>query len=244
MLGDDEDKHEEDEHDEEEHDEDEHGHQDAGGSQQTDDDESTKDFLGSEPEAGGTEDFLERVSRGDDSAIEQLYERYMERVLLLVRSVMGPRLMRHLDPEDLRTQVLERVRPYLPYVNDAQHFRRLLCQHARWVAASEARKLEARLGNQHVSLQEEGAPQPVDDGTSPSRRLGRDELRRQMADCMHALKDSHRLVLQLRFFDGLSIGEAACELGRTPDATSMLLLRAQKSLRECLLRHGVDPHGA
>ena len=211
---------------------------------QPDEPPNAVDLLGSEPDAGGTEDLLGRARRGDGAAVDQLCERYMERVLLLARSVMGPWLMRHMDPEDLRTQVLERVRPNLPRVADAAHFRRLLYQHARWAAASEARRLRARLADQHGSLQEEDTPEPADGGTTPSRRLRRDELQRQVADCMHALKDSHRLVLQLRFFDGLSIGEAATELRRTPDATSVLLLRAQKSLRDCLSRHGVDSAGA
>ncbi len=205
---------------------------------------SAPELLDGEPDAGGTNDLLGRVRRDEGDAVALLYERYQERVLLLARSVMGALLMRHMAPEDLRNQVLERVRPHLGQVRDSEHFRRLLYQHARWVAASEARKLQARKAEMHLSLEDEGAPAPADGGTTPSRRLQRAELQLRVADCMHALKESHRLVLQLKFFDGLSIAEAATELGRTPDATSMLLIRAQKSLRECLLRHGVEPTGA
>jgi RNA polymerase sigma factor (sigma-70 family) len=44
---------------------------------------------------------MERFRSGDDSAAEELFSRYFERLTLLARSRLSPRLARRTDPEDI-----------------------------------------------------------------------------------------------------------------------------------------------
>src|SRR5580704_14172260 len=44
---------------------------------------------------------LERFQNGDDLAAEALFSRYFERLTLLARSRLAPRLARRTDPEDI-----------------------------------------------------------------------------------------------------------------------------------------------
>src|SRR5690349_11260374 len=55
-----------------------------------------------ESQAAGTSFvLLERYRRGDDVAAEELFFRYFQRLTLLARSRLSPRLARRTDPEDI-----------------------------------------------------------------------------------------------------------------------------------------------
>jgi RNA polymerase sigma-70 factor (ECF subfamily) len=67
---------------------------------------------------------------------------------------------------------------------------------------------------------------------SPSRRLQREERLSRLEAALKTLSPDHRRVLELVRLDGLSITDAARRMRRTPNATSNLLLRALRKLRE------------
>src|SRR5437762_1253949 len=53
------------------------------------------------PAAGTSLILLERFRDGDDRAAEAMFSRYFERLTLLARSRLSPRLARRTDPEDI-----------------------------------------------------------------------------------------------------------------------------------------------
>ena len=65
----------------------------------------------------------------------------------------------------------------------------------------------------------------------PARSAGDREHVAAVRRAVAALPDTYRRAVELRFFEDLSIDEAAARLGRTPSATAVLCNRALKLLR-------------
>ena len=72
-------------------------------------------------------------------------------------------------------------------------------------------------------------PEPVDDPWDVTL----DQLR--ATDVLAALGPHHRIALTLRYVDGLPVAEVAELLGRTPNATEALLVRARSAFRRVYL---------
>jgi RNA polymerase sigma-70 factor (ECF subfamily) len=89
-----------------------------------------------------------------------------------------------------------------------------------------------------VSLPDRSAAELADrllaSGTSPSRRLIRDELRRRVQDAMDRLADRDREILVMRHLEEMSAGEIAAALGISEGAVRVRLLRALTRLRNLL----------
>lgn len=68
-------------------------------------------------------------------------------------------------------------------------------------------------------------------GTSPSRRLVRDEQRDRVRDVLERLDPRDREVLVLRYLEGLTMEDIAAVLGVRPGAVKMRHLRALERLR-------------
>ena len=58
--------------------------------------------------------------------------------------------------------------------------------------------------------------------------------RLELGEAIENLRSEHRIVLQLKYVDGLSVGALADEIGRSPKATESLLTRARTALRDAL----------
>jgi RNA polymerase sigma-70 factor (ECF subfamily) len=77
-------------------------------------------------------------------------------------------------------------------------------------------------------------------GTSPSRRLIRDEQRTQVQSALARLDPRDREVLVLRYLEGLTTDETAAVLGIRTGAVKMRHLRALERLRGLLEIEGED----
>jgi RNA polymerase sigma-70 factor (ECF subfamily) len=71
-------------------------------------------------------------------------------------------------------------------------------------------------------------------GTSPSRRLIRDEMRARVRSALGRLDPRDREVLVLRYLEGLTTDEIAAVLGVRSGAVKMRHLRALERLRGML----------
>ena len=78
---------------------------------------------------------------------------------------------------------------------------------------------------------------------TPSRAVRRQEALDALLSCLPQLGQSHRQVIQLRFLEGLSVGEVASRLGKTEAAVVALTRRALDSLRICMDRLGEFTRG-
>lgn len=69
---------------------------------------------------------------------------------------------------------------------------------------------------------------PPAEPPAPEERL--DALRR----CLAALESGQRRLLERRYHDGAAVGDLASELGKSPNAVSMILLRLKSVLMRCV----------
>jgi RNA polymerase sigma-70 factor (ECF subfamily) len=69
---------------------------------------------------------------------------------------------------------------------------------------------------------------------TPSRSVRRRELVSKVHGALAGLKDDHRDALRLHYIEGLSVGETAERMERTPGAVVMLCNRALKHLAELI----------
>jgi RNA polymerase sigma-70 factor (ECF subfamily) len=69
---------------------------------------------------------------------------------------------------------------------------------------------------------------------TPSREVARREAVQAIQTAIAELSEDYRLVVQLRYFDGLSLEDTACRVGKTTGAVRGLLDRAKQKIRESL----------
>ena len=182
-------------------------------------------------EAGDRSDagLVRAMAAGEPEALRALYERH------------GPRLLGYLcgrlPTRDLAEEVLQDV--FLAAWRAAAGFRGdskvltwlLTIAHHRAINARRRKRLE------RVPLD----PRLHDEvgSTDPDRRAAR---RTDLGRALRALPESQRAALELVFYHGLSIAEAAAVLDVAPGTVKSRMHRAKASLRE-LLSDEVADHG-
>jgi RNA polymerase sigma factor (sigma-70 family) len=197
-----------------------------------------------------------RVSSSDDSrspppslraAFERLVARHAADVDRLIRRKLGRTLRRRLDSQDLRQEVLlDALRLFEAGGVDPEIDKRGFL---RWLAAIVDNKVKA-LARFHVQAQRRSvrrevpleaglsgngrkAP-PAAGGKTASSVLMNAERRERLDRALARLSPRERQVVDLVHLQGLRVGEAAAALGKTPNATSVLLYHALAKLGEIL----------
>ena len=197
-----------------------------------------------------TRDLLERTARGDAAARQDLLGRHRDRLRRMVAVRLDPRLAPRVDPSDIVQESLAEAHQRLSeYLRDRPlPFYAWLRQFA-WERI--AKQYERHIKAQRRSVTREEAPPLPDEsvvqlaqrliasGTSPSRRLLREELRDRVRVALGCLKPLDREMLVLRYLEGLSNSEAAAVLGLSESTAGMRHLRALERLRASL----GDEHG-
>jgi RNA polymerase sigma-70 factor (ECF subfamily) len=192
-----------------------------------------------------TEELVERSSQGDASARQQLLGRHRQRLRGMVLLRLDRRLAARIDPSDVVQEALadaaqklsdylrERPVPFYPWLRRVawEHLVRLHQQHLAAGKRSVRREEQWALPD-HSAL--ELAKRVLAPGTSPSKHLLRQELRRRVQEALEHLAERDREVLLLRYLEGLSTREAAAVLGITEGAVKVRHLRALERLRRLL----------
>ncbi len=194
------------------------------------------------PDAGADE-MIERASRGDVAAREQLLERYRERLCRMVAVRLDRRLAARLDPSDVvqeafmdATQQLseylrQRPLPFYPWLRRFA-WEHLIKLHQRHLGAGKrtARREEQRL----LALPDDSAQQLAQclaaSGTSPSNHLLKKEMHDRVRAALAQLAESDREILVLRYLEQLSIREIAATLKISEAAVKMRRIRALERL--------------
>jgi RNA polymerase sigma factor (sigma-70 family) len=99
----------------------------------------------------------------------------------------------------------------------------------RWLAGI-AVKVVLEMGRRDGELHLDADPPAAD--PSPSKTLQREERFVRLQEALDDISPDHRRVLQLVRLEGLSIGEAAKRMNRSPNAVSKLLVRALREVRQ------------
>ena len=188
-------------------------------------------------EATSTYDLLDRLGDGDESALAALFEKYHSRLRLLIHYKLSPELRRLTEAEDvLQETFFEAFRDIKQFRYDKPGgFFGWLSKIADHVVADTARfhgrkKRRAADLVRFRSIGTPEGPEPVDSGT-PSRLLAESEKLLALIQKLDQLPEDYRRVILLAKVEGLSNAELAEHLGRTREATALLLHRAIKRFR-------------
>lgn len=189
-------------------------------------------------------DLVSRMAAGDEDALRILYDSYAQRLYAFAVRITG-------DPT-LAEDVLQDS--LVAAWQGASRFRgesRLVT----WLLGIVHHKALNSLRGRPAPLPLEG-PRQVGDGISsqndqdhelispeplPEQRIARHENRRLIRQGLEDLSPEHRAILELVFYQGLSLAEAA-EVCRVPLGTvKSRLSYAKNSLRGALSRAGIGP---
>ena len=198
-----------------------------------------------------TQELLERSVRGDAGARQELLVRHRARLRRMVAVRLDPRLGARVDPSDVVQEALADAAVHLDdYLRDRPlPFYPWLRQFA-WQRVVKAHRdhIHAR----RRSILREGPDMPLPDesvrqlahrllasGTSPSRRLIRQEQREQVRAALAELEPRDREILVMRHLEQMETPEIAVSLGISEGAVRNRQYRALMRLRSLL--EGEEP---
>jgi len=194
-----------------------------------------------------TAKLLDRASRGETEALDELFLRHRDRLKRMVRVRLDRHLQGRIDASDvLQETYLEVWGRLATYLEDSARMpfflwlrfltgQKVLELHRRHLGARcrDARQ-EVRIRQAPDATTESLAHELVGSLTAPSRAAARAELHRELRAALDNMDPLDRRVLTLRHFEHLSNVEAAAELGLNESAASKRYVRALRKLRECL----------
>ena len=175
------------------------------------------------------EALIRAARQGDADAFRALYQRYARRLYAFFLGYAA-------DPalaEELVNDTFVRVWRALPRYQEEGHFQAWLFRIARNIATDAHRRRQRR-----------PTEVPLEDATRDPHGFVEpalpDERWPEVEAALQSLPPDYRLVLLLRFVEGLSPTEIAPLLDRSPEAVRVLQFRALRALRRHL---GIDRQG-
>lgn len=192
----------------------------------------------SEPD---TEELLDRAERGDPSAVRSLLGRHRDRLRRMVALRMDVRLAARFDPSDVVQEALAdgfqklpeylrtRPIPFYPWLRQIA-WERMVDLHRRHLRSRRSIEREAEwpVSTRSVAVL---ADRLVATGTSPSRRLERDELQVRVRLALEQLPSGDKEILLMRHVEQLRGSEIAAALGINERAAKSRLRRALERLQ-------------
>ena len=190
------------------------------------------------PTPNVTIQLLGRARQGDDRALEDLVERFQERLLRIVRLHLGPRLRQHIESMDVvqaaNAIVIQRLadvkteepRAVLAWMTKIVINQIRAAYDHHHAAKRDVDRLEALAPTQGVDAQS-----PL---TAPPERAEKVELRQLLDSAVDTLQEDQRQVVLLRDYCGHDWDDIAAELGRSLGAARQLHQRAWSKIRESL----------
>lgn len=193
-------------------------------------------------------ELVNRVVRGDQRALADLFDRYRERLWRTVNFRLDPRLHGRVDADDVLQEA---------YLNASQRIEHFLPDASQscfvWLRLIVSQTL-IDIHRRHLGAQKRDARRdvPIYGGwdpestsfslsslllghlTSPSHAALRAELSEQLDAALGAMRDIDREVLALRHFEELSNRETAQVLDITEQAASVRYVRALARLKDVM----------
>ncbi len=178
------------------------------------------------PGPPSTETLVRRAQEGHREAFDELAARFRGRLEAWVQTRLGPRLKAKVCSDDVLQETFLwafRGIAKLRWRGEAS-FDHWLVSIAKHVIFKEA----YRQGRPMLEIGRDIAA----GGPSPSKAIRRGERFDRLEKALGDLSPEHRRVIELARLEGLPVQEIAIRMGRSPNATSQLLVRALRKLRE------------
>ncbi|MFO0952614.1 MAG: sigma-70 family RNA polymerase sigma factor [Isosphaeraceae bacterium] len=197
---------------------------------------------------------VQAAAAGDRAAWDVLWRGHHDRLLVMVRLRLDPRLRGRVDPSDVVQDAWaeagrrlaayaaeERPMPFRLWVWFLAAQRLLIVQRHHFTPGRDPRREQAvprgeSPGVSSVALAEELAARD----TRPSEAAARREWQRAVQEALERLNPVDREVLALRHFEQLSNAECARLLGLTESGATRRYLRAVERLKH-VLAPGIAP---
>ncbi len=192
-------------------------------------------------------ELLRAAATGDVSAGQRLLSRHRGRLRQMIAVYLDHRLAARVDPSDVVQEALadaaqglagylrDQPLPFYPWLRQFA-WQRLLQLHRHHIQA-QRRSVEREVP-WDMALPDRSADALADrllaSGTSPSRRLMREELRGRVQAAMDQLPARDREILVMRHLEEMAAAEIAAVLGISEGAVRVRLLRALTKLRNLL----------
>jgi RNA polymerase sigma-70 factor (ECF subfamily) len=171
---------------------------------------------------------IERAQRGDRSAFEDLTSRSRERLATLTRFRLGASLRAQVDVEDILQET------YLRALESVGRFSwRSEDSFFQWLSGISRNVIREQCRRVRPAAEIEGEGPPAE-APSPSRVMAREERLDRLQRALDELPTEYKRVLRAVLVEKQPVTEIAHRLGKTPNAVSLLLLRANRKLRELL----------
>jgi RNA polymerase sigma-70 factor (ECF subfamily) len=179
---------------------------------------------------------IERLKGGDQDAFTALFDKYRRRLAILIHYKLSDDLRNTLEVDDLLQET------FLRAFRDIERFTyRSPGSFLRWLASIgdhvviDAARTHGRLRRAGKAVpfrshSNPGGPEPADTKT-PSRILGQQQAVDALLARLDALSNEYRQVILMAKMEGLSTQEMAERLGRSREATALLLHRALKRFK-------------
>ena len=181
---------------------------------------------------GDTVDLLARARQGDQHALSLLCERISPRLLTYIRVRMGRDVRTRLESRDILQASLVKAFQKIGEFRGTET-RSLLS----WLARIAEHEIRDSFDHVHRHRRDAARETDLDRAAavaaitrSALSRLILDEQARRIEVALGSLSPDHRDVILMRKFEELSFGEIARRIGRSEDASRMLLARAMTAL--------------
>lgn len=188
------------------------------------------------------------AQRGDEKALNQLYNRYLERVHRIVRLHLGRKLRSKLDSMDIVQDVMIRVlkdfKNFKPdkdtafvnwitrmVVNEIKDKARYFGAEKRRLSREEALEYTDKEGQ----MVEKQIPAKT---TSPTRKLLLKEEYRNFEEALDQLPAKQKDIIILRNLNEMSFKEIADQMDSTEDAARMAYVRGIDRLTDIMTKSG------
>ncbi len=176
---------------------------------------------------------------------DQTLNQFRSYLYLLARADLGPKLQLDIDASDLVQQTLMDA-----HAKKDQFRGDTDAQRAAWLRQILSHNLADALRHQHRAKRDVSRQQPleaaIDDSfrraeswlaarqSSPSQHVSKQEELLRLSDALTELPEAQRDAVILRHLQGLSLVEAARQLGRTESAVAGLIYRGLNKLHDLL----------
>jgi RNA polymerase sigma-70 factor, ECF subfamily len=176
---------------------------------------------------------FEKARRGSRKAIDEVFERYGDRLHRLIRVRLGPRLRRRLESRDiLQATLLKAFQGIHRFEGSGS---RSMMAWLGTIAQTEICDQADYHGRQkrdagRETTLDEKFERVAGELRSQTSRLRLQDEGERLERALDALDPAHREVILLRSFEELSFREVGERMSKTPDAARMLFARAMTAL--------------
>lgn len=196
-----------------------------------------------------TIDLVREAQNGQSEARNELFQRYSDRVLGIVRARIGPKLRRNVESGDIAQEALIEALQSLDRFETRGESSLI-----RWLATIVQNRISARAkyfgaerrsSAREVALDGHGAGgessiDPPARVKTPSLEVRSAEEQGLVEECLHDLPENYRELILLRDYAGSPWEEVAETIGAaSPDAARMMHTRARTQLGKLLQSRGV-----